>query len=68
MDAGGQALEWGDVIADLDALQEVEVVHQQKRFLLRSEVRGTWARVAVLNPAASRATPCTKELPHDRLR
>ena len=38
-------LEWAHVIADLEALAEVEVNHQGKHFLLRSETRGTCGKV-----------------------
>jgi hypothetical protein len=37
----GHDFEWADVIQDLDRLQMVEVEHDGKRFLLRSEVQGT---------------------------
>lgn len=43
-DAGHQA-EWADVLRDLEALQWVEVEHQQKRFRLRSEARGLCSQV-----------------------
>ena len=43
--AEGHEYEWADVIADLDRLQAVEVEHEGKRFLLRSEVRGTCGAV-----------------------
>jgi transposase len=45
LDDRGESLEWADVIRDLDALEEVEVIHQNKRFLLRSEVKGTCGKV-----------------------
>src|SRR6516165_6464204 len=41
----GHTLEWGDVIADLDRLQTVEVEQDGKRFLLRSDVQGTCGKV-----------------------
>ena len=43
--AAGHAYEWADVLRDLDALQEVEVEHQAKRFRLRTEARGTCGSV-----------------------
>jgi hypothetical protein len=43
--AEGHEFEWADVIADLDRLQVVEVEHEGKRFLLRSELRGTCGAV-----------------------
>ena len=41
----GHELEWADVIGDLDRLQVVEVEQDGKRFLLRSEVKGTYGKV-----------------------
>jgi len=41
----GHTLEWGDVIADLDRLQTVEVEQDGKRFLLRGDVQGTCGKV-----------------------
>lgn len=43
--ARGENLEWADVIRDLEALQEVDVRYQDKRFLLRSQPRGTCGKV-----------------------
>ena len=43
--AAGHAFEWADVLRDLEALQEVEVEHQHKRFRLRTEARGTCGSV-----------------------
>src|SRR3954465_14330056 len=43
--AAGHEFEWADVIRDLDRLQVVEVEQEGKRFLLRSEVRGTCGAV-----------------------
>ena len=45
LDAKGQDLEWADVIRDLDALQETIVEQDGKRFVLRSEARGTCGAV-----------------------
>lgn len=45
LQAKGYAFEWRDVMADLDALQQVQVQYQDKRFLLRSETKGTCGRV-----------------------
>ncbi len=41
----GHEFEWADVIQDLDRLQLVEVEQDGKRFLLRSEVKGTCGAV-----------------------
>jgi hypothetical protein len=45
LEAIGEHLEWADVIRDLDALEEVEVIQQSKRFLLRNEIQGTCGKV-----------------------
>jgi len=41
----GYALEWADVIRDLDRLQETELEQDGKRFLLRTEASGTCGKV-----------------------
>ena len=43
--AEGDKLEWAEILRDLEALQYVEVEHQGKRFVLRSEVQGTCSAV-----------------------
>ena len=45
LETKGQDLEWADVIRDLDALQDTVVEQQGKRFVLRSEARGTCGAV-----------------------
>ncbi len=45
LETAGLHLEWADVIRDLDSLEEVEVIHENKRFALRSECRGVCGRV-----------------------
>lgn len=45
LEAMGEHLEWADVTRDLDALEEVEVIQQNKRFLLRNEIQGTCGKV-----------------------
>jgi transposase len=45
LEAKGHDLEWADVIRDLDALQETVVEQEGKRFVLRSEARGTCGAV-----------------------
>ena len=40
----GIKLEWTDVIRDLDRLQQIEVLIEQKKYLLRTETRGTVAK------------------------
>jgi len=41
LEARGDDVEWADVIRDVQELQVVEVVQDGKRFLLRSETKGT---------------------------
>jgi transposase len=45
LDTYGHRFEWAEIITDLEALQEVEVQHQNQRFLLRSQARGTGGKV-----------------------
>jgi hypothetical protein len=33
-------LEWADIIADIDAIEEVNVCHQEKNFIIRTETKG----------------------------
>jgi len=42
--SSGEALEWADVIKDLERLEEVEVEQAGKRFLLRNEARGSCSK------------------------
>ena len=41
LEAAGHQFEWQQVLADLESLESIEVEHQGKRFLLRTEARGT---------------------------
>jgi transposase len=41
----GDKFEWAEILRDLEALQYVEVEHQAKRFLLRTEAQGTCSAV-----------------------
>jgi transposase len=52
----GRKFEWADVLRDLERVQQVEVEHQGKRFLLRSQLTGTAGRVL---QAAGVAVPPT---------
>ncbi len=45
LEARGEPLEWDDIVRDLDALTETEVVHEGKRFRLRAEAKGTCGKV-----------------------
>jgi hypothetical protein len=60
----GHEFEWADVIEDLDRLQVVEVEQDGKRFLLRSEARGTCGQVfqavgVALPPTVQQVAPTT---------
>ena len=43
--AHGAKLEWVDVLADLDRVQEVKLAHQGKRVVMRSPLTGTAGKV-----------------------
>jgi transposase len=43
--AKGRSFEWADVVRDLERVQQVEVEHEGKRFVLRSQLTGTAGRV-----------------------
>jgi len=60
LEARGRHLEWADVLRDLERVQYVEVEHEARRFLLRSELQGTagWA----LRAAGVAAPPTVQEL------
>jgi hypothetical protein len=45
LQAAGLQLEWADILRDLEALQTVEVHHQDKHLRLRTEARGTCGSV-----------------------
>jgi hypothetical protein len=57
----GHDFEWADVIQDLDRLQLVEVEQDGKRFLLRSEVKGTCG--AVMRAAGVAVPPTVQQAP-----
>jgi len=40
LEAAGEHLEWAQILRDLEALQHVEVEHDDKQFLLRTELQG----------------------------
>jgi transposase len=52
--AKGKTFEWADIIRDLERVQQIEVEHQGKRFVLRSQLSGSAGRVF---QAASVAVP-----------
>jgi len=41
----GWKLEWADILRDLETLEEVEVRHQGKRYLLRTPLKGVCGKV-----------------------
>ena len=41
----GWKLEWSDILRDLEALEEVKVRHQGKRYLLRPPLKGVCGKV-----------------------
>lgn len=45
LEARGESLEWDDIVRDLEALTETEVLHEGKRFRLRAEAQGTCGKV-----------------------
>jgi hypothetical protein len=45
LEEDGHDFEWKDVLADLDDLEDVHVVHKGKHFVLRTEARRTAGRV-----------------------
>ncbi len=70
----GWKLEWADILRDLETLEEVEVRHQGKRYLLRTPLKGVCgkvlqgARVAIPPPVSplgkeedcgAKTSPCT---------
>ena len=56
LQACGHQFEWAEILRDLDHLQHIEVEQNGKRFLLRSEARGTCSKVF---QAAGVAFPAT---------
>jgi hypothetical protein len=64
LEAQGEKLEWADVIRDLDALEDVEVEQDDKRFRLRTEARGTCG--TVFRAAGVALPPTVRQLPKPR--
>jgi hypothetical protein len=61
LEAQGDKFEWADILDDLQALQRVEVEHQEKRFSIRTELRGTCS--AVLRATGVAIPPTVEKLP-----
>lgn len=61
LEAAGESFEWADVLRDLEALQAVEVEHQDKRFRLRTEARGTCG--AVFRAVGLALPPTVQQIP-----
>jgi len=57
----GDKFEWAEILRDLEALQYVEVEHQAKRFLLRTEAQGTCS--AVFRAAGVAIPPTIQRIP-----
>jgi transposase len=70
LEARGDDVEWADVIRDVDQLQVVEIEQDGKRFLLRSETKGTCGKAfqaagVALPPTVRQITPAdSRNLSH----
>lgn len=70
LEARGQDVEWADLIRDVEELQVVEVEQDGKRFLLRSETKGTCGKAfqaagVALPPTVRQVTPAeNRKLAH----
>ena len=58
--AAGERPEWAEILQDLNSLQNVEVEHDDKRFLLRNELRGSCG--AVFRAAGVAIPPAIQQL------
>lgn len=45
LEAAGEQFEWAEILRDVKALENVEVEHDERRFLLRSELEGSCGAV-----------------------
>ena len=45
IDKKGWKLEWADIVSDVDAIQQVQVTHQDKSFVIRTETKGVAGKV-----------------------
>ena len=62
----GWKLEWGDVVQDLDRLEQIKVDQEEKQFLLRTATKGVAGKVfqavgVALPPTVQRLDPNPKE-------
>src|SRR5882757_5454163 len=68
LDAAGAELEWGDIVRDLDRVEEVTVDQGNKRFVLRTQAPGcsgvVCKAVGVALPALVRQVPSAQPPPH----
>ena len=60
----GWKLEWADILRDLETLEEVEVRHQGKRYLLRTPLKGVCGKV--LQGAGVAIPPSVREVNEER--
>ena len=60
----GWKLEWADILRDLETLEEVEVRHQGKRYLLRTLLKGVCGKV--LQGAGVAIPPSVREVKEER--
>ncbi len=45
IDKKGWKIEWADIVSDVDAIQQVQVTHQDKSFIIRTETQGVAGKV-----------------------
>lgn len=60
IDAKKWKLEWADIVRDVDAIEEVEITHENKRFIIRNEVSGVAGKA--LQAAGVALPPVLREL------
>ncbi len=64
LEAKGHEVEWADVLRDLEQLEDVEVEHDGKRFLLRTEAQGSCGKV--FQAAGVALPPTVRQLTSER--
>jgi transposase len=60
IDAKKWKLEWADIVRDVDAIEEVEITHENKQFIIRNEVSGVAGKA--LQAAGVALPPVLREL------